>query len=32
MLTRDGLRAGLNSSGVKSTVLIPRDGEEVRLA
>jgi L-ascorbate metabolism protein UlaG (beta-lactamase superfamily) len=32
MLSRDGLRAGLTSAGVKSTVLIPRDGEDVRLA
>lgn len=31
LLSRDGLRAGLNSSGVKNTVLIPRDGEEVGL-
>jgi hypothetical protein len=32
MLTREGLRAGLSRSGVRSTVLIPRDGEELRLA
>lgn len=31
MLSRDGLRAGLVRSGVTSTVLIPRDGDEVRL-
>jgi len=31
VLTRDGLRAGLNRSGVASTVLIPRDGEELTL-
>lgn len=29
LLTRDGLRAGLTRAGMKSTVLIPRDGEEV---
>ncbi|MGE3957598.1 MAG: MBL fold metallo-hydrolase [Vicinamibacterales bacterium] len=32
MLSRDGLRDGLTRAGVTSTVLIPRDGEEVRLA
>ena len=31
LLTRDRLRAGLKSAGVKSTVLIPRDGEDLRL-
>jgi hypothetical protein len=31
VLTRDGLRAELNRAGVASTVLIPRDGEELRL-
>ncbi|MEQ1912575.1 MAG: MBL fold metallo-hydrolase [Vicinamibacterales bacterium] len=31
MLTRDGLRSGLNRLGVASTVLIPRDGEELGL-
>jgi L-ascorbate metabolism protein UlaG (beta-lactamase superfamily) len=29
VLTRDGLRAGLNRSGIASTVLIPRDGQEL---
>lgn len=32
MLTRDGLRAGLDKAAVKSTVVIPKDGEDVRLA
>ncbi len=32
LLTRDGLRAGLANAAVKSTVLIPRDGEDVRLS
>jgi L-ascorbate metabolism protein UlaG (beta-lactamase superfamily) len=31
VLTRDGLRAGLDRSGVTSTVLIPRDGEELTI-
>ena len=31
VLTRAGLRDGLNRSGVASTVLIPRDGEEIAL-
>jgi L-ascorbate metabolism protein UlaG (beta-lactamase superfamily) len=31
VLTRDGLRAGLNRAGVASRVLIPRDGEELSL-
>jgi L-ascorbate metabolism protein UlaG (beta-lactamase superfamily) len=31
VLTRDGLRAGLTRAGVASTVLIPRDGDELRL-
>lgn len=29
VLTRDGLRAGLNREGVTSTIMIPRDGEEL---
>jgi L-ascorbate metabolism protein UlaG (beta-lactamase superfamily) len=32
VLTRTALRDGLTQAGVKSTVLIPRDGEELRLA
>jgi L-ascorbate metabolism protein UlaG (beta-lactamase superfamily) len=32
MLSRDGLRAGLNRSGITQTVMIPRDGEELRLS
>ena len=32
MLSREGLRTGLQRAAVRSTVLIPRDGEEVRLA
>jgi L-ascorbate metabolism protein UlaG (beta-lactamase superfamily) len=32
VLTRDGLREGLRRSPVKSTVLIPLDGEELRIA
>lgn len=32
MLSRVGLRTGLERASVRSTVLIPRDGEEVRLA
>ena len=31
VLTRDGLRAGLDRSGLASKVLIPRDGEELGL-
>lgn len=31
LLTRDGLRAGLGRSGVMTKVLIPADGEELRL-
>lgn len=31
MLSREGLRTGLQQAAVRSTVLIPRDGEEVRL-
>ena len=31
VLTREGLRAGLGGSAVKSTVLIPRDGEDIRI-
>ncbi len=31
VLTRDGLRAGLNRSGLASMVQIPRDGEELGL-
>jgi L-ascorbate metabolism protein UlaG (beta-lactamase superfamily) len=31
MLTRAGLRAGLNNSGVVSRVMIPQDGEELAL-
>lgn len=32
VLTRDALRAGLKTAGVKSTVLIPRDGDDLRVA
>ncbi len=32
MLSRAGLKDGLAKAAVKSTVLIPRDGEEIRLA
>jgi hypothetical protein len=32
MLSRDALRAGVARAAVRSTVLIPRDGEDVRLA
>jgi L-ascorbate metabolism protein UlaG (beta-lactamase superfamily) len=32
VLTRDGLRAGLAQAAIKSTVLIPRDGESLTLA
>jgi L-ascorbate metabolism protein UlaG (beta-lactamase superfamily) len=32
VLTRDALRTGLGKAGVTSTVLIPRDGEDLRLA
>ena len=31
LLSRPGLREGLTHAGVKSTVLIPKDGEEIRL-
>ncbi len=31
MLSRDGLREGLRGAAVRSTVLIPRDGEDVSL-
>jgi L-ascorbate metabolism protein UlaG (beta-lactamase superfamily) len=31
VLTRDALRAGLTQSAVRSTVLIPRDGEDLRI-
>lgn len=31
VLTREGLRTGLSRSGLASAVLIPRDGEELRL-
>ena len=32
LLTREGLKAGLNSAGVKATVLIPLDGEERQIS
>jgi L-ascorbate metabolism protein UlaG (beta-lactamase superfamily) len=32
VLTRDGLRAGLTRAAVTTKVLIPRDGEDIRLA
>lgn len=32
MLSREGLKSGLARAAVRSTVLIPRDGEDVRLA
>ncbi len=31
VLSREGLRTGLSRAGVTSTVLIPRDGEEIRI-
>lgn len=31
LLSREGLRTGLDRAAVRSTVLIPRDGEDVRL-
>jgi hypothetical protein len=31
-LSREGLRAGMARASVKSTILIPRDGEDLKLA